>query len=123
MGAGDLIKLIPKDSFLKISGLAPKQLKKDERAALIRKGNELFNKGKYDLAKRIYITTGYSDGLIRLGEYYLSVKQPLEALKMYWIAPHKKGVERMTEKAAMILSNWLKDEQVKDEEGKEKGHE
>jgi hypothetical protein len=98
MDTNELLKLIPKDSFLKIAGLKPKQLKKEERVALIRKGNELFNKGKFDLAKRIYITTGYSDGLIRLGEHYLSIKEPLEALKMYWIAPHKKGVEPMVEK-------------------------
>jgi hypothetical protein len=114
MDTTELMKLIPKDSFLKISALKPRELKKEERVALIRKGNELFNKGKYDLAKRIFITTGYSDGLIRLGDYYISIKQPIEALKMYWIAPHKKGVDRMIEKAARILGNWLKEEEGKE---------
>jgi hypothetical protein len=123
MDTSELLKLIPKDSFLKISGLAPKTLKREERAALIRKGNELFNKGKYDLAKRIYITTGYSDGLIRMAEYYLSIKEPLEALKMYWIAPHKKRVEGMIEKSAQILSKWLKEKECKEEERKESEHE
>jgi hypothetical protein len=118
MGKKELLDLIPKDGFLKVSDYKPKDLSKEERAALIRKGNEAFNAKKYKLAKRVYITTGYSDGLIRLAEYYMSIKQPLEALKLYWIAPHRKGVDRMIEKAAQILGSWLKAE-----EGKENDHE
>lgn len=118
MGKEDLLKLIPKDGFIKTSELKPKELSREERAALIRKGNELFNAKKYDLAKRVYITTGYTDGLMRLAEYYLSIRQPLEALKLYWIAPNKKGVDRMIEKAAQILGSWLTED-----EGKESDHE
>jgi hypothetical protein len=118
MGTRELLELIPEEGFLKIGGLKPAVLKKEERVALIRKGNECFNKKKYDLAKRIYVTTGYGDGLIRLGDYYLSIKQPLEALKLYWIARYKKGVDSMIEKASLILGEWLKQD-----DGKEKEHE
>jgi hypothetical protein len=34
-----------------------------ERIALIRKGNELYNKGDYLQAEKIYISTRYQDGL------------------------------------------------------------
>jgi hypothetical protein len=114
MGKEDLLKLIPKDGFIKTSDLKKKVLKKEDKVALIRKGNELFNKGKTELAKRIFITTGYTDGLIRVGNYYLKHKQPLEALKMFWIAPNTKGADRMIEKAAHILGSWLKEEEGKE---------
>jgi hypothetical protein len=76
-----------------------------QKAALNRKGNTLYNSGDIEAARRIFLTTGYSDGLSRIGDYYQSQGRMLDALKMYWIAPDKK-------KAAPIiiqLSTLLKD--------------
>lgn len=86
-----------------------------DKAALIRKGNEFFNAGKYETAKRIFITTGYSDGLIRMGDYYMKNKNHIDALKMYWMAPAPKQFEQITERTAMIISKWLKDEEIVNE--------
>ena len=49
----DVLDLIPTEGFIKVSGIQPKVLKKEDKVTLIRKGNELFNKGKYELAKKI----------------------------------------------------------------------
>jgi len=107
MRNNDVLKKIPKQGFIKLSIDKVDFEKPEEKVALIRKGNELFNKGQYELAKRIFVTTGYSDGLIRLGDYYLAEKNPLEAFRMYWLAPSKKHVEAMTEKMAKIIRLWL----------------
>jgi len=58
-----------------------------QKAALNRKGNKLFNSGEIEEARRIFMATGYSDGLSRVGDYYKSKNRPIEALRMYWIAP------------------------------------
>lgn len=112
MKSNDILKKIPKHGFLKLTREDQKQVKvsKDKRVELIRKGNELFNNKKYDMAKRIFITINYSDGLIRLGEYYLKNKKPLEAFRMYWLANYIKPVNAMIEKMAFIIKKWLKEE-------------
>jgi hypothetical protein len=58
-----------------------------QKVALNRKGNVLFNSGDIEGARRIFMSTGYSDGLSRVGDYYKSKNRPIEALRMYWIAP------------------------------------
>lgn len=62
---------------------------KAQKAALNRKGNMLYNSGNIEGARRIFMTTGYSDGLSRIGDYYKSQNRLIEALRMYWIAPDK----------------------------------
>jgi hypothetical protein len=106
----ELLGRLPKEGFLKITAArpaAPGQLADGERAALIRKGNELFNLKKYELARKIFLTTGYSDGLIRLGDLYLKQSKPLEAFRMYLLAPDRKKVEAMLEKSVAVLRHWL----------------
>ena len=105
----ELLKKVPKEGFLKITRNRAAELPKEQRIALIRKGNELFNQKKYDIAKRIFLTTGYSDGLIRLGNLYLNQNMPLEAFRMYWLAPDQKKVEAMLEKTVAIIKKWLKE--------------
>ena len=106
-----LLKLIPEDGFLKVTSGSGAALSREKRSALIRKGNELFNQGKYDLAKRIFITTGYSDGLIRLGDLYSKRRDSLEALRMYRMAPQKSKVDSMVENMAWIIQSWLHESQ------------
>jgi len=107
----DLLRLIPDEGFIKITrdGDA-KSLSRKQKTALIRKGNELFNQGKYELAKRIFITTGYSDGLLRMGDLYYKRQQILEAFRMYCLAPSKRKVDIMIESMACIVKNWLSEE-------------
>ncbi len=106
----ELLKNIPKNGFLKVARGAEQKLDSNKRIALIRKGNELFNRGEIELAKRIFITTGYSDGLIRIGDLYMEQNLPLEAFRMYYMAPYPKKVNEMLEKMAAIVRKWLKEE-------------
>jgi hypothetical protein len=74
-----------------------------QKAALNRKGNVLYNSGEIEEARRIFLTTGYSDGLSRIGDYYKSQNRFLEALHMYWIAPdHIKAEPLIMQLAATI---------------------
>ncbi len=109
----ELLKKLPQDGFLKISQSQAVEMSKEQRVALVRKGNELFNQEKYELAKKIFLTTGYSDGLIRLGNMYLKKKMPLEAFRMFWLAPDRKKVDTMLEKTILIVKKWLKEGEAK----------
>jgi hypothetical protein len=110
MSAEDILKRLPPSGFVKVGGDKRESLPQDKRAALIRKGNELFNAGKYDLAKRIFLTTRYTDGLIRLGDMYFKRKKPLHALQAYWLAPSPAKAEAMIERMAAVVSKWLMQE-------------
>lgn len=103
----EFAKLLPHDGFLKISKTGRKQLPSGDRASLIRKGNEQYNAGNIELAKRIFITTGYSDGLIRVGDWYQKSGDCLEALRLYWLAPAPDKVEVIMEKTASVVRGWL----------------
>lgn len=107
--AREVLQGLPKEGFIKTVGEVNHDLSDQQRSVLIRKGNTLYNEGKIDTAKRIFITTGYTDGLIRLGDFYYKNKQLFEAFRMYKLAPYKKSTDRMIEKMAMILQSWLKD--------------
>jgi hypothetical protein len=91
MNTEDILKKLPSGGLLKTTNttgaLKTAPLGREKRAALIRKGNELFNKGGYGLAQRIFVTTKYSDGMIRPGDTYAKGGQPLDALRLYWLAP------------------------------------
>ena len=110
MSAQDLLKKLPARGFLKIPGDAPASMKKDQRAALIRKGNELFNKGDFSLAQRIFLTTKYSDGLIRIADRYAQDGKPLQALQLYWVAPCPEKAAVIVERIAKVMQQWLQEE-------------
>ena len=104
-----LLKMIPKEGLIKVVDTSSAALSDEQRTALIRKGNELFNRGEIETAKKIFITTVYKDGLIRLGDHYYRKKQQLEAFRMYQAASYKGSVNTMIEKMAMIIRSWLID--------------
>ncbi len=108
MGAEDALRKLPRGDFLRLTDSAV-PLTGDKRSALIRKGNELFNQGRIDMARRIFLTTRYTDGLIRLGNHYMKERKPLEALRMYWVAPYARRREVLVEKMALVLKRWLKE--------------
>jgi hypothetical protein len=106
----DLLNRLPREGFLKVAAGPVPKLPEEQRVALIRKGNALFNAKKFDLAKKVFLTTGYADGLIRLGDVYMKEKKPLEALQMYWLAPETKKVGALVERASEVLREWLKEQ-------------
>jgi hypothetical protein len=80
-----------------------------QKALLNRKGNMLFNEGNIEGARRIFITTGYSDGLSRIGDYYKKQGRVIDALQMYRIAPNKKKADDLTMHIALLIKSILAD--------------
>jgi len=96
------------NAFIKVSTPAP--VDGSQKAALNRKGNQFYNDGKIEEARRIFMTTGYSDGLSRVGDYYKSKGRLLEALKMYWIAPDKNKSQPLIEQLAGLVQNMMSED-------------
>jgi hypothetical protein len=102
--------------FIKTTGEPP--VDRSQKAALNRKGNMLFNDGDIEGARKIFMTTGYSDGISRIGDYYKSQNRLLEALRMYWIAPDRTKAEPLIMQLAATLQNIIHEEEInKIEEG------
>ena len=77
------------------------------KAALNRKGNMLFSSGDIEGAKRIFLTTGFSHGLARVGDHYKKNGRVLDALKMYWIAPDRKKAEPLIKQLSLIIQDLI----------------
>jgi hypothetical protein len=92
-----------------------------QKAALNRKGNLLYNAGDIEAARRIFLTTGYSDGLSRIGDQYRSQGRLLDALRMYLIAPDRSKAEPIMMKCAALLQSIVHSEDNNEEE--ENAHE
>ena len=87
-----------------------------QKASLNRKGNILYNQGDIEGARRVFLTTGYSDGLVRIGDYYKSKGRCLDALRMYWIAPDKKKSEEIIVGLSELIRKLIREgEEVKNE--------
>jgi len=95
--------------FYKVT--TPSAIGSAEKAVLNRKGNILLNDGDFENARRIFLTTGYSDGLIRIGDHYRSQGRIIDALNMYWIAPDRKKAEPIIGKLSMIIQSLLNEDQ------------
>ena len=93
------------DVFLKT--IAKPGMDGAEKAALNRKGNLLFNSGNIEGARRIFLTTGYSDGLARIVDYYKSKGMNLDALRMYWIAPDKKKAASIIVEVSVLIKSFI----------------
>jgi hypothetical protein len=78
-----------------------------QKAALNRRGNVLYNSGDIEGARRIFMTTGYSDGLSRVGDYYRSQNRLIEALRMYWLAPDRVKYDPLIQQLAGIVHNLI----------------
>jgi hypothetical protein len=83
---------------------AVRPLPGDTKAALNRKGNELFNSGDIDAARRIFVTTGYSDGLIRIADLRMAEGDSVSAVKLYMAAGAKEKAAVIIEKMAQAIS-------------------
>jgi hypothetical protein len=78
-----------------------------QKAAVNRKGNLLYNSGNIEGARRIFLTTGYSDGLVRIGDYYNSKGRSIDALKMCWIAPDRSKADSIIQQLAIVIQSLL----------------
>jgi hypothetical protein len=87
-----------------------------QKTALNRKGNVLYNSGDIEGARRIFLTTGYSDGIVRVGDYYKSQGRLLDALRMYWIAPDKKKSDPIIKNLSGLIKNLIHEEESKKED-------
>ena len=110
----DLKKIFGKkltgDGFIKVTESPTKTLTSEQKALLNRKGNALFNSGDINSARRIFLATGYSDGLTRIGDSFMKTGDELTALKYYWLAHNKNKVAPLIEKTAQIVSALMKEE-------------
>ena len=106
----DILKKLPAGGFLKKTQDTTATLTQQQRTALIRKGNEVFNRGDVVLAERIYRTTQYGAGLSRVGDWYMRQNRPLEALQAYWSGRCRRKADLLVERMARVLSGWLKEE-------------
>jgi uncharacterized protein YifE (UPF0438 family) len=79
----------------------------EQKASLNKKGNMLFNQGDIETARRIFTTTGYSDGLSRVGDFFAEKGQELEALKLYWLAHNKRKSEPIVKKMATLIAAMI----------------
>jgi hypothetical protein len=81
------------------------------KVSLNRKGNDLYNQGDIEGARRVFLTTGYSDGLSRVGDYYKSRGRLLDALKMYWTAPDHVKSEAIIIRLSEIIRKLINEEE------------
>jgi hypothetical protein len=57
------------------------------------------------------MTTGYSDGLSRVGDSYKSQNKTLDALQFYWMAHDRAKAEPMLEQLAGIIKTFLHEDE------------
>ena len=90
-----------------IKTTVPPQVDSAKKAALNRRGNVLYNSGDIEGARRIFLTTGYSDGLSRIGDHYKSQNRLVDALQMYWLAPDRTKYEPLLEQLAGLMQGLI----------------
>jgi hypothetical protein len=79
-----------------------------QKAELIRRGNLLFNQGRYFEAGKIFTTVGYKTGLIRLGDlFYYDKHMPLVAYGFYRKANHKPMLDKIGDSFVFALKCLL----------------
>ena len=93
--------------FIKTTEKPTSTLTSEQKVSLNRKGNVLFNQGDIEQARRIFMTTGYSDGLTRIADVYASQNRELDALKLYILAHNKRKSEVLLEKIASLISKLI----------------
>ena len=103
----ELFDRFPESGLIKTVDEPKSDISSAQKAQLNRRGNTLFNDGDIETARRIFQTTGYSDGLMRVGERYLDDGQPIDALKMFKLAHDSKRSDELIERAALAIRKIL----------------
>lgn len=97
----------PEEGLIKTVDEPNEELSPEQKAQLNRRGNLLFNQGDIETARRIFQTTGYSDGLIRVGERYLKDEKPIDALKMFKLSHDSSRSDELVARAALAIRKML----------------
>ncbi|EID84277.1 hypothetical protein MSI_22600 [Treponema sp. JC4] len=97
------------DGFIRLTDNPVEGLSSEQKVILNRKANTMFNNGNIEDARRIFITTGYSDGLTRVGNHYMDKNQSLKALKAYYLAHNNRETEPIYEQIAKVISKLITD--------------
>ena len=92
--------------FIKVTDSVT-SLSSEQKAVLNRRGNQLFNEGFINEAQRIFTTTGYSDGLTRVGDYYAAHQNTLEALRLYHLAQNRRNSEPIIDSLVQIVKKLI----------------
>lgn len=80
----------------------------EDRVALIRRGNELFNQGDIKNALKVFLATEYQDGIVRVADHlYYEEHDQIGAMKLYRRAGYRQRIEDFAEKAAFTIRMWL----------------
>lgn len=95
------------DGFIRLTDNPARGLTPEQKAILNRKANIMFNNGNINDARRIYTTTGYSDGLTRVGDYFMDNNMSLKALKQYYLAHNKRKAEPIYSDIAKVISKLI----------------
>ena len=95
--------------FIKATDQPVGTLSDQQKVLLNRKANALLNDGKLEMAERIFITTGYSDGLTRVGDRYAQKNDYLKALKLYLLAHNKRKSDPLIEKISAMVQTIMKE--------------
>ncbi|MBQ7611710.1 MAG: hypothetical protein IJU92_01395 [Spirochaetaceae bacterium] len=82
-------------------------LTSEQKVHLNRRGNELFNSGDIMGAARIFVTTGYSDGLTRIGDHFFQKNEKITALKYYTLAKNKTNVDVLVQELTSVIRLML----------------
>lgn len=99
------------EGFIKTSDNPVLELTSEQKVIINRKGNILFNQGDFLSAQRLFITTGYSDGLGRVGDMYMKSNEELKALKLYLLAHNKRKCEPLIKKVAGLIAMLINEEE------------
>lgn len=102
-----LLEKAPAEGFIKVTDNPVGGLNSEQKSILNRKANVMFNNGNIEDARRIYITTGYSDGLTRVGDYYMDKNESLKALKQYHLAHNARKTEPIYNDIAKVISTLI----------------
>ena len=78
------------------------ELSSEQKSVLNRKGNELFT--------AIFTTTGYSDGLTRVGDFFYQKDEKLTALRYYQLAHNRNNVDVIVKDIARLLQMMMEGE-------------
>ncbi|MCL2520341.1 MAG: hypothetical protein FWE37_04995 [Spirochaetaceae bacterium] len=104
----DLLQKLPKEGFIKI-GVPDKapDVSAGDKVALLRKGNILFNEGNIELASKIFLNLNYTDGIVRVGDYYYNKHEYIKAINLFKAAKDEGRVSKTAKKMADVLSGLL----------------
>jgi hypothetical protein len=72
----------------------------------------LLNEGDAEGARRIFITTGYSDGLSRVGDFYKTKGKLVDALRMYTVAHDKRKMDAICVELSLFIKGLLKEDEA-----------